>query len=244
MMRNLLLASVALFTAIAPAFPADVRPTPDAFTPAHWAGFYAGPTLGWATGNSDGYYQGGTPPPPPGSLEATIYGIVGLLLDPITPGALAGYNFQLGNVVAGPEVDLGWIGARGRKWAPDGSQRYDEIGVTWNGHARGRIGHVFGPYLPYVAGGVALAGFEPAHFRSNAAGSNLWTASDTRIGYTVGGGVEVAGIIPGWMLRGEYLYDHFGRKQYDWVPGMRYSVMDLTMHTLRAAVTYRFSALP
>jgi hypothetical protein len=25
---------------------------------------------------------------------------------------------------------------------------------------------------------------------------------------------------------------------------MRYSVMDLTMHTLRAAVVYRFSALP
>ena len=148
-MRNLLFASVALFTAIAPAFPADVRPTPGAYTPAHWAGFYAGPTLGWATGNSNGYYQGGTPPPPLGSLEATIYGIVDLLLDPITPGALAGYKFQLGNVVAGAEIDLGWIGARGRKWAPDGSQRYDEIGVTWNGHARGRVGYALGPYLPY-----------------------------------------------------------------------------------------------
>jgi hypothetical protein len=30
-------------------------------------------------------------------------------------------------------------------------------------------------------------------------------------------------------------------KRYDWVPGMRYTVVDLTIHTLRAAATYRFS---
>lgn len=43
-------------------------------------------------------------------------------------------------------------------------------------------------------------------------------------------------------LRGEYLYDHFDSKRYDWVPGMRYSIMDLSLHTLRGAVTYRFFA--
>jgi opacity protein-like surface antigen len=235
-------------------------------SPPIWAGFYAGPTLGWVTGKSDGYYQGTpTPPTPPAppiqSLKCnqpflgeggttpvaeTIAYVFCALLDPITPGALAGYNFQFGNVIAGPEIDAGWIGASGRTWAPDGSPRYDEIRVTWYGHARGRVGYAFGRYLPYVAAGVAFAGFEPSHFRSGATGTVLYTAHDTRVGYTLGAGVEIAdlfpSLLPGWVFRGEYLYDHFDSKRYDWVPGMRYSVMDLSLHTLRGAVTYRFSA--
>lgn len=70
----------------------------------------------------------------------------------------------------------------------------------------------------------------------------LYSAHDTRVGWTIGGGVEIAGIIPGWAFRGEYLYDYFDDKRYDWVAGMRYTVADLTIHTLRAAATYRFSA--
>jgi opacity protein-like surface antigen len=217
--------------------PAVVTPSPPI-----WAGFYGGPTLGWATGAANGYYQGGTPEPPPGSLEATIYAIVNLLLDPVTFGALGGYNFQFGDIVAGAELDVGWIGADGRKWAPDGSTRYDEIGVTWTSHLRGRVGYAFGQYLAYVAGGLAIAGVDIAHFRSDATSSVLYSAHDTRVGWTIGGGVEIAGIIPGWAFRGEYLYDYFDDKRYDWVAGMRYTVADLTIHTLRAAATYRFSA--
>jgi opacity protein-like surface antigen len=100
------------------------------------------------------------------------------------------------------------------------------------------VAYAFGQYLPYIAGGLALAGFKIGHFRG--ATNTLWEARDTRVGWTVGPGVEVAGIVPGWTFRGEYLYDYFDRKQYDWVPGMRYTVADLTMHTLRAAATYRF----
>jgi opacity protein-like surface antigen len=76
----------------------------------------------------------------------------------------------------------------------------------------------------------------------------LYEAHDTRFGYTLGGGIEIADLfptlLPGWTLRGEYLYDYFPEKQYDWVPGMRYTVLDLTMHTLRGAVIYRFSPPP
>jgi len=167
-------------------------------------------------------------------------------LDPITPGALAGYNFQFGSIVAGVEGDVGWIGRHSPIiWAPDGSQRYDQFGVTWTSHLRGRVGYAFGQYLPYFAGGMALAGYNVAHFRSDDTGSVLYTANDTRVGYTIGGGVEIANLfpslLPGWVFRAEYLYDHFNPKQYDWVPGMRYTVLDLTIHTARAAATYRFS---
>ena len=283
--RSLLLAGVALVIASTSAFAADVKlvrkapePAVAAPLPPIWAGFYAGPTLGWATGRSEGYYQGTnpptppTPPPPPPFVAppvaqlpckdtpnliivdtvnqqaaAAVY-VIKCLLDPITPGALVGYNFQFGNIVAGVEGDVGWIGRHSPIIpAPDGSQRYDQFGVTWTGHVRGRVGYPIGQYLPFVAGGLALAGYNVAHFRSDATGSVLYTASDTRVGYTIGGGVEIANLfpsfLPGWVFRGEYLYDHFNPKQYDWVPGMRYTVLDLTMHTLRAAATYRFSTL-
>jgi opacity protein-like surface antigen len=283
--KGLLLSGVALVIASASAFPADLKllrnapqPAVAAPLPPIWAGLYAGPTLGWAKGRSEGYYQGTTPPapapvPPVAQLPSTgttqrspgsqdFCGSEGLLtsdqtqalryalcsiLDPITPGALAGYNFQFGRVVAGIEADVGWIGRHSPQVpAPDGSQRWDQFGVTWTSHVRGRVGYAFGQYLPYVAGGLALAGYNIAHFRSDATGSVLYTANDTRVGYTIGGGVEIANLfpslLPGWVFRGEYLYDHFDSKQYDWVPGMRYTVLDLTMHTLRAAATYRFSA--
>src|SRR5262249_40311309 len=149
--------------------------------------------------------------------------VICMLLDPITPGAVFGYNFQWTRYVIGIEADVGWIGRNsGAIWAPDGSTRYDEFGVTWYGHARARIGYPVGQFLPFVAGGLAIARYNVAHFRSDAAGTVLYEAHDTRFGYTLGGGVEIANLLPtllpGWTLRGEYLYDYLPQKQYDWVP--------------------------
>jgi hypothetical protein len=74
--KGLLLSGVALLVASTSAFSADVmlvrkapQPAAAAPLPPVWAGFYAGPTLGWARGDSTGYYQGTTPgtsttPPP------------------------------------------------------------------------------------------------------------------------------------------------------------------------------------
>jgi outer membrane immunogenic protein len=180
--------------------------------------------------------------------------VIDCLLDPITPGAVVGYNWQAGNVVVGAEADVGWIGRHSPIiFAPDGSNRWDQFGVTWNGHVRGRVGYAVshclpfvGQCLPYVAGGLALAGFNVAHFRSDATGTALYSANDTRAGYTIGGGVELADFpltfLQGWSFRGEYLYDHFNPEQYVWVPGMRYTVLDLTIQTVRAAATYHFPA--
>src|SRR5262249_39481378 len=146
-MFRLLLAGVALTAATAPSLSANLKPVRKAPAPVvaalpAWAGFYAGPTLGWATGRSDGFYQGTTPQPwpqgppvapltcnrgpfqfdaPPNPIAQVVSYTFCALTDPIAPGALAGYNFQFDNVVAGAELDLGWIGANGRTWAPDGS---------------------------------------------------------------------------------------------------------------------------
>src|SRR5262249_41750624 len=116
-MRKLLLASVALVVGTAPGLSADLKPVRKVAAPTGpamptWAGFYAGPTLGWATGRSDGFYQGTTPPgpafpaPPVASLSCNrdlsqfeggppnpVFQAVNYLFcaltDPIAPGALA-----------------------------------------------------------------------------------------------------------------------------------------------------------
>jgi hypothetical protein len=57
--------------------------------------------------------------------------VINCLLDPIAPGAVFGYNFQWTKYVFGVEGDVGWIGRNSQAiWAPDGSARYDEFGVT------------------------------------------------------------------------------------------------------------------
>jgi opacity protein-like surface antigen len=279
MLRKGLLSGLAILGTMTSAFADDPKPLrrapPPSTAPAppSWTGFYAGPTLGWATGRSEGYYRGNTPPPvgPIGrfdrdhcpdagslgnpALAATAAPflaqyVIECLLDPITPGAVFGYNIQWAKYVIGIEGDVGWIGRNSRAiWAPDGSERYDEFGVTWHGHARARFGypvsHRIGQFLPYIAGGLAVARYNVAHYRADETGSVLYEAHDTRFGYTLGGGIEIADLfpkhLPGLVVRGEYLYDYFPEKQYDWVPGMRYTVLDLTMHTLRGALIYRFS---
>jgi outer membrane immunogenic protein len=257
-----------------------VRKAPQAAVavPFTWAGPYAGATLGWATGRSTGFYHGTAGPPPPSpppiptaagaiaapcqisvpnpqrpiDFDALEYAI-SCLLDPVTPGAVAGYNWQLGSVVAGLETDVGWIGRHSPIIpAPDGSNRWDQFGVTWTGHVRGRVGYAVsqclpfvGQCLPFFAGGLGLAEFNVAHFRSDATGTALYSADNTRAGYTIGGGIELADLAPGflrgWSFRGEYLYDHFNPRQYDWVPGMRYTLLDLTIQTLRGAAIYHFA---
>jgi opacity protein-like surface antigen len=178
-------------------------------------------------------------------------------IDPIRPAVLAGYNFELGNkLIGGLEADFGWIGGRsdGRLIImPDGSSIFDQYKVTWNAHARGRLGYAInqcvpgfiGQCLPYIAAGLALVGFEPTHINSNAAGvATVYGANDTRAGYTIGAGLEIADLAPsilrGWSFRAEYLYDHFSSKQYDWIPGLRFSVYDLSLFTWRAAAIYHF----
>ena len=82
---------------------------------------------------------------------------------------------------------------------------------TVQGSARGRLGVAFGRALFYATGGAAFGGFDNNYV--NALNGLTDSSSRTRVGYTVGGGVEYA-FTNNWSVRVEYRRTDFGRS-YD-----------------------------
>jgi outer membrane immunogenic protein len=70
--------------------------------------------------------------------------------------------------------------------------------------------------------------------------SSAATVSDTLWGYAVGGGLDVA-IDPRWVLRAEYLFLGFEKKDHGAViPGITSFQNGMNVQTVRAALSYRF----
>ena len=154
---------------------------------------------------------------------------------------IAGYNLQSGNWVFGIQGDIEYLGdKRIRINDLAGTVVADHVKVDWSAHALVRVGYNFEGWLPYLTGGAAFARVRASHtgFISPTE-TFVWKQKDTRLGYTLGGGVEKQ-LSNGWSIRGEYLYDYWSAKRYDWVPNERYSNIALTIHTLRIAVVKGF----
>ena len=73
----------------------------------------------------------------------------------------------------------------------------------------GRIGYAFDRWLVYGKGGVALVG--DRYHSDDVAGSFFFDATENRIGWTAGAGVEWA-FTPEWSVKLEYDYYGFGTK--------------------------------
>jgi len=163
--------------------PAMVTKAPVYTAPMYnWTGFYAGINGGGGWGHSTV-----TGPLSSGGDFKTSGGLVG--------GTL-GYNYQVGQVVLGLEGDIDWANLKGS--ATCGVGVSCEVKNNWLGTARGRVGYAFGQFLPYVTGGLAVG-----DVKTTATG--LGSASSTKAGWTIGGGVEAA-IAGPWTAKVEYLY--------------------------------------
>jgi outer membrane immunogenic protein len=174
----------------------------------NWTGFYIGINggAGWGTSN--------VATAPSGSFN-TSGGLV---------GGTVGYNWQMGQTVFGLEGDLDWTNLRGS----------GACGVTtcetrndWLSTARGRIGYAFNRFLPFISGGAAFG-----DIKNNITG--VGTATQTKVGWTLGGGVEAA-IAGPWTAKVEYLYADLGR-------GASVLGADASFKTniVRAGINYRF----
>jgi opacity protein-like surface antigen len=187
----------------------------DASTSAHsWTGPYVGASAGGTAGNTPWTHSTDTPVNPD-------YG--GYLA-----GAQAGYNYQLGRVVAGVEGAYNWSNARGAGHTPfdlnnaatwtDGNLTFEDELLAL-GTVTGRLGYTFGPALFYAKGGLAFGQLkEGVHVipipgfpipGSNSEPSTIWAS-----GWTAGGGMEFA-LTDSWSARAEYMHYELGKKSFD-----------------------------
>ena len=196
---------------------------------ASWSGFYAGVSLGarwaandWQTSDVSPNFGAGAFVPTAGTGGA---------IDSVAArfGGYLGYNAQISTSwVAGVEADFGWAdnkkttnplpGTTGLFFGapliglPTGTMK-----ETWDGSLRGRLGYLITPAtLVYGTGGVAWQRLElntnctvvPGNSFCFGASHNE-TSATTRVGWTIGGGVEQM-IAGHWLVRADYRYADFG----------------------------------
>jgi outer membrane immunogenic protein len=219
-MKKVLLTSVAaLGVAILPLGAADAADY-SAAPVFNWSGFYAGLHGGFL--NADVTITEDI------TVAGTASGFIG--------GAYAGYNFppmMAPNLVLGVEADVGFgdINKPAPPILPDEADDVFGYNLDWNAHFRGRIGLPIGDgnIMPFVAGGLALAGF---HVRQE-----TLPVGGTYVGGTIGAGVDVA-FSPSLVGLAEVLWDCFADKTYTF--GSDEYTAHLSTFTARIGIAYQF----
>ena len=113
--------------------------------------------------------------------------------------------------------------------------------VLSEGTVRARFGYAPGHWLFYATGGFAWA-YDQQSLTQVATG-NTETPFLWRLGWTVGGGVEVP-ITPHWTARLEYLFKDYGRYSSSYSGGAQPISSDLTLNELRLGLNYQFGGDP
>jgi outer membrane immunogenic protein len=192
-----------------------------------WSGFYVGAHVGWLWGDID--YR-----------EPDFGGnVIGPDVDGFAGGGLIGYSHRIEHLIVGLEADGGLLDASFDS-GESGGNGYSAFDLDWNAHVRARLGWAVEHTLLYVAGGLALAQVTLDDTDPGFGGDD-----NIHLGWTVGGGVEHA-VTGDLVLRLEYLYDDYGEERYtiSSPPGPFFpsypADIELTSHTLRAALSYRF----
>ena len=139
-------------------------------------------------------------------------------------GAQFGYNYQMQQMVIGFEADLDWTdGVRSTNFvAPPNiasltNVGHQSAGLEWLGTARLRAGYAFDRALIFATGGLAYGGVKAESSASEYDGSNTdifaGSASGTKVGYALGGGLEYA-FAANVSLKADYLYYDLGKADY------------------------------
>jgi len=167
--------------------------------PWSWRGLYAGANFGGGVGTasqSDSVFDRGN------------YDVGGALI-----GGTLGYNWQNNRWVYGVEGDIDYSQIRGATSGVQGGTPCNfgtfancETKLTWLGTARGRVGYTWDRLLPFITGGVAVGSLQSKEGNGS---PPFGSGSDTRAGWTVGGGLE-AKIDDHWSAKFDYLYVDLG----------------------------------
>jgi outer membrane immunogenic protein len=183
----------------------------------NWTGVYAGINGGYGFGNSQWSAPAG----------ASRFDVNGGLV-----GGTLGYSYQMSRVVFGLEGDVDWSDVHGSTTSVPCLGASCETSNSWLATARGRIGYAFDRIMPYVTAGGAFG-----DVKLNAAG--LGSQTDTRAGWTAGGGVEFALGGP-WTAKVEYLYVDLGKETCSAANCGVSTNVDFNSSVVRAGLNYRF----
>jgi outer membrane immunogenic protein len=200
----------------------------DAVADPDWTGFYVGAFAGGAWGNTDLRTDTGT-------VNSTTYFVSNANAGSVSSNASGssssaafaggvqfGANQRIDQIIVGAEVDYGSFNLSGGRGAtavtyPTSSPATytveSSVGTDWLFTARGRLGWLASPRtLLYLTGGLALTELNVSNSFSDTAGSlgiGSSSSSKTKVGWTIGGGLEWAAGGP-WTIKGEYLYVDLG----------------------------------
>lgn len=201
-----LLAGVAVVALSSSAFAADLIIAPSAPEPIAMD-VSSSDWSGFYAGVHGGYGWG----------ELTVDGTTTADVEGWLGGVQAGYNVQMDSILLGVQTDIAITNIG-----------LDEVGTTanldWLGSTTARLGVVAGDFVPYVKGGVAYGG---ATFDDGV------EDSQTHVGWTVGGGVELA-VAENMTVFGEYNYYDLGSQTYDG------SDVALTTQVVKAGLNFKF----
>jgi outer membrane immunogenic protein len=239
-MRPLFAIALSLLALGGAAHAADLPPAPQ-LPPLEaqplWTGFYAGLNVGGAFGSSrNAFTIAGFGLP---TFNTPLAGVVG--------GGEAGYNWQTGPWVIGLEANFEGSGLRGSRNAPcvpplcGGvlAASYEQR-LSWFGTLRPRVGYALGNWLFYATGGGVLGQVDTN--ATAAIGSFVATdnRSQTRDGWTLGGGVEVE-LLAGWSAKIEYLYVDLGSRTTTYLSAPPISnASRVNANVITAGVNYHF----
>ncbi len=155
-------------------------------------------------------------------------------------GGQVGYAYQLGNLVIGPEVDVGGMDLSRSVTEPAAVSvsGFDTVGSVSSGFyfdITGRLGYAWGPSLIYIKGGYAYYG---GSLSVNEVG-NASVSHSNLGGWTGGAGVEYL-INPSWSLKAEYQFFEFNTFQLV-IPASGNTYDDrFTAQTFKVGFNYHF----
>jgi outer membrane immunogenic protein len=200
--------------AVEPIYPSYGIPVIAAY---NWTGFYIGANLGAHFAKDE-----------IGTRTVGLFGnqAASSALDAVFPATLTptgviaglqiGYNWQVGRMLLGLEVDGNWLGGTATRTLTPLPPPFNPTDVVTNTSkaqflttVRPRVGVVLDRWLIYVTGGLAFETFITNDSFALAAGFAGFDKRSTRTGETIGGGLEYA-VLDSWTLRLEYLYLNFG----------------------------------
>jgi outer membrane immunogenic protein len=184
--------------------PAYAPPPPPAYT---WSGCYVGASAGTTNGQSQHFDGAGVPI----TNGFDLSGFIG--------GGQLGCNWQWGAWVFGIEGDGSAVNKSGQGFELQPIPRPNTLWISetqerWFVTARGKLGLTnfwwFGDRtLVYVTGGGAWAKIDASEWLTTNPISTGHQESNTRSGWTAGGGIEYA-LGYGWSVKSEFLYADFG----------------------------------